>query len=65
MPLYVLVFDTDTSVTYNFIPCWKYKALNEQNEAVTVQQDLDWVQPRAFSRASICSLNVFSLEIPY
>lgn len=60
MHLYVLVFDTDIPVTYKFIPCWKYKALKEQNEGVTVQQDLDWVQPRAFSRASVCSLNIFS-----
>lgn len=29
MHLYVLVFDTDISVTYNFIYCWKYKALKE------------------------------------
>lgn len=60
MHLSLLVFDTDIPVTFNLIPCWKYKTLKEQNEGVTVQQDPDWVQPRALSRASVCSLNIFS-----
>lgn len=57
---FMCLFLIDIPVTYNFIPRCKYKALKEQNEGVPVQQDLDWVQPRAFSRASACSLNISS-----
>jgi len=56
-PLYAY-FDTDTSVKYTFISCWKYKTLKEQNEGVIVQHNLDFAQPGLFSRIFIFALNV-------